>query len=78
MTDGQGKTIVCKDAIFIMTSNLASEKIADYTKKMRSEAKEAAERREEGRMTSSRLFAFELFWKDFTALERSESGEQLR
>ena len=79
MTDGQGKTIVCKDAIFIMKSNLASEEIANHVLELRKKAKaEAAEPREEGRMTSSRLFAFELFWKDFTALERSESGEQLR
>ena len=66
MTD-EDKTIVCKDAIFIMTSNLASEEIADYVKEMRSEAKEAAERREEGTMTSSRLFALELFWKDYSS-----------
>ena len=77
LTDGQGKTIVCKDAIFIMTSNLANEEIAHYVKEMRREAEEAAERRE-GTMTSSRLFALEVFWKDLTALERSESVEQSR
>ena len=53
MTDGQGKTIVCKDAIFVMTSNLASEEIANHALELRREAKEAAEHREEGTMTSS-------------------------
>ena len=48
MTDGQGKTIVCKDAIFVMTSNLASEEIANHALDLRREAKEAAEHREEG------------------------------
>ena len=67
LTDGQGKTIVCKDAIFIMTSNLASEEIANHALELRREAEEAAERGEEGTMTSSRLFALELFWKDLTA-----------
>ena len=38
LTDGQGKTIICKDAIFVMTSNLASDEIA----------KLAAEQRQEG------------------------------
>ena len=77
MTDGQGKTIVCKDAIFIMTSNLASEEIANHALELRRETKEAAEQREEGTMTSSRLFALEVFWKNLTARERSESGGQL-
>lgn len=30
LTDGKGKTIECKEAIFIMTSNLASDEIAQY------------------------------------------------
>lgn len=30
LTDGQGKTIECKDAIFVMTSNLASNEIAQH------------------------------------------------
>ena len=78
MTDGQGKTIVCKDAIFVMTSNLASEEIANHALELRREAKEAAEHREEGTRTSSRFFALEVLTKDLTAHERSESGGQLR
>ena len=47
LTDGQGKTIVCKDAIFVMTSNLASEEIANHALELRKEAKLAAEQRQE-------------------------------
>ncbi|KAI1294249.1 Caseinolytic peptidase B -like protein [Halotydeus destructor] len=45
LTDGQGKTIECKDAIFIMTSNLAADEIADYGLKLRREAKELADKK---------------------------------
>jgi ATP-dependent Clp protease ATP-binding subunit ClpB len=38
MTDGKGKTIECKDAVFIMTSNLAADQIAIYGDKLRREA----------------------------------------
>lgn len=37
LTDGQGKTMECKDAIFIMTSNLASDEIADHGLQLRRE-----------------------------------------
>ncbi|XP_057651338.1 caseinolytic peptidase B protein homolog [Diorhabda carinulata] len=37
LTDGQGKTIECKDAIFIMTSNLASDEIANHGLQLRKE-----------------------------------------
>lgn len=40
LTDGKGKTIECKDAIFIMTSNLASEVIASHALQLRAEAAE--------------------------------------
>ena len=39
---------MCKDAIFVMTSNLASEEIANHALDLRREAKQAAEHREEG------------------------------
>lgn len=38
MTDGKGKTIECKDAIFVMTSNLASDEIAQHGMELRKEA----------------------------------------
>ncbi|XP_012261411.2 caseinolytic peptidase B protein homolog isoform X2 [Athalia rosae] len=38
LTDGKGKTIECKDAIFVMTSNLASEEIAEHAMQLRAEA----------------------------------------
>ena len=44
MTDGQGKTISCKDAIFVMTSNLANEEIAAHALQLRKEARTAAKK----------------------------------
>ncbi|XP_011685269.1 PREDICTED: caseinolytic peptidase B protein homolog isoform X2 [Wasmannia auropunctata] len=38
LTDGKGKTIECKNAIFIMTSNLGSEEIAEHAMQLRAEA----------------------------------------
>lgn len=38
LTDGKGKLIECKNAIFVMTSNLASDEIAQYGLKLRREA----------------------------------------
>uniref|UniRef100_A0A671EV00 Mitochondrial disaggregase n=1 Tax=Rhinolophus ferrumequinum TaxID=59479 RepID=A0A671EV00_RHIFE len=40
LTDGKGKTIDCKDAIFIMTSNVASDEIAQHALQLRQEALE--------------------------------------
>lgn len=37
LTDGKGNTVVCKDAIFIMTSNLASDEIASHAVQLRDE-----------------------------------------
>ena len=45
LTDGQGKTIECKDAVFVMTSNLAAEEIAEYGAQLRQEAKEQNRKR---------------------------------
>lgn len=44
LTDGHGKTIACKDAIFAMTSNLANEEIAAHALQLRKEAKAAAQK----------------------------------
>lgn len=40
LTDGKGKTIECKDAIFIMTCNAASDEIAQHALHLRQEAQE--------------------------------------
>ncbi|XP_075704273.1 mitochondrial disaggregase [Rhinoderma darwinii] len=40
LTDGKGKTIECKDAIFIMTCNAGSDEIARYALQLRQEALE--------------------------------------
>ncbi|KAM6438960.1 mitochondrial disaggregase [Rhynochetos jubatus] len=45
LTDGKGKTIDCKDAIFIMTSNVASEEIAQHALQLRQEAVEMSKKR---------------------------------
>lgn len=48
LTDGKGKTVECKDAVFIMTSNLASEEIAEHALQLRSEANDLYEQRVHG------------------------------
>ncbi|XP_058490250.1 mitochondrial disaggregase [Solea solea] len=45
LTDGKGKTIECKDAIFIMTSNVASDEIAQHALQLREEAEEVSRRK---------------------------------
>ncbi|XP_022084480.1 caseinolytic peptidase B protein homolog isoform X2 [Acanthaster planci] len=50
LTDGKGKTIECKDAIFVMTSNLASDEIARYGLQLRQEAEEIAKQRRAGKL----------------------------
>lgn len=50
MTDGKGNTIECKDAIFIMTSNLASEAIAEHAIQLRSEQQRLREIRLENKL----------------------------
>ncbi|KAM6945931.1 mitochondrial disaggregase [Aplochiton taeniatus] len=45
LTDGKGKTIECKDAIFIMTSNVASDEIAQHALQLRREADELSRRK---------------------------------
>ena len=42
LTDGQGRTIECKNAIFVMTSNLASDEIAQHGLQLRREASAAS------------------------------------
>uniref|UniRef100_A0A1B6LFU2 AAA+ ATPase domain-containing protein n=1 Tax=Graphocephala atropunctata TaxID=36148 RepID=A0A1B6LFU2_9HEMI len=49
LTDGKGKTIECKDAIFVMTSNLASDEIAEHALQLRREAKDLMDQRLEGK-----------------------------
>lgn len=45
LTDGKGKTIECKDAVFIMTSNVASDEIAQHALQLRQEVQEQSRRR---------------------------------
>ncbi|KAJ1967214.1 hypothetical protein H4R35_006776, partial [Dimargaris xerosporica] len=43
LTDGKGQTVTCKDAIFILTSNLAQHEIADEAEALRTEAQDRGE-----------------------------------
>ncbi|NWH75729.1 CLPB protein, partial [Piaya cayana] len=45
LTDGKGKTIDCRDAIFIMTSNVGSEEIAQHALQLRQEALDLSKKR---------------------------------
>jgi len=46
ITDGKDKTMECKEAIFIMTSNVANDEIASHALKLRREAEIARQHRE--------------------------------
>ncbi|UYV68164.1 CLPB [Cordylochernes scorpioides] len=68
LTDGKGSTIECKDAIFIMTSNLASEEIANHAIQLRSEAEEIAKERYSGKLSDKELDHKILISKHFKEL----------
>lgn len=53
LTDGQGNTIVCKDAIFIMTSNLAADEIALHGLQLRDEAAKLQKKLYDGQVNES-------------------------
>ena len=55
LTDGKGKTIECKNAIFIMTSNLAATQIADYGLQLRREAENILKERAAGTLEETDL-----------------------
>ncbi|XP_067138665.1 mitochondrial disaggregase-like [Centruroides vittatus] len=50
LTDGKGNTIECKNALFIMTSNLASNEIANYAIQLREEAERITRERYSGKL----------------------------
>ncbi|XP_049763291.1 caseinolytic peptidase B protein homolog [Schistocerca cancellata] len=50
LTDGKGKTIECKNAVFVMTSNLASDEIAQHALQLRREAEDVMHQRLEGKL----------------------------
>lgn len=56
LTDGKGKTIECKDAIFVMTSNLASDEIAEHALQLRKEVKDLMNKRLEGKIGTKFYF----------------------
>lgn len=48
LTDGKGKTVDCRNAVFIMTSNLASDEIAEHGRQLRQEAHDVYQQRLHG------------------------------
>lgn len=65
LTDGKGKTIECKKAIFVMTSNLASTEIADHAMELRKEAEIVAkERRNEDQDFDDDKITISKFFKE--------------
>jgi ATP-dependent Clp protease ATP-binding subunit ClpB len=55
LTDGKGQTVECKDAVFIMTSNLASDEIAEHALQLRREAHELHRQRIDGTIDDTEL-----------------------
>ncbi len=55
LTDGKGKTIECKNAIFVMTSNLAATEIAEHGLQLRREAEEIARERAKGTLEETKM-----------------------
>lgn len=55
LTDGKGKTTECRDALFIMTSNLANDEIASHAVQLRAEAEETARQRYSGNIDDIEL-----------------------
>ncbi|XP_033116318.1 caseinolytic peptidase B protein homolog, partial [Anneissia japonica] len=53
LTDGKGTTIECKDAIFVMTSNLASDEIANHGLQLRMEAEEISRQRHKANLENT-------------------------
>lgn len=51
ITDGKGTTVECKDAIFVMTSNLAQHEIADEAELLRLEASVSSDAQTTGTAT---------------------------
>lgn len=66
LTDGKGQTLECKDAIFIMTSNLASSEIADHALQLRREADEERKNRleEDGEGAAERKISISSHFKE--------------
>ena len=69
LTDGKGKTVNCKDAVFIMTSNLASDEIAEHALQLRREANDLYQHRVQG--TLSIYFIIQYLLYRFSASQKA-------
>ncbi|BET01516.1 AAA domain (Cdc48 subfamily) [Nesidiocoris tenuis] len=56
LTDGKGKTIECKNAIFVMTSNLGSDEIANHALQLRAESANKKSGKNGGEVKISKKF----------------------
>ncbi|KAL4229976.1 hypothetical protein ACF0H5_010365 [Mactra antiquata] len=68
LTDGKGQTIECKDAIFIMTSNLASDEIGAHGLELRKEAARVSKQKKDGKLDeldSEEVITVSRGFKDF-------------
>lgn len=65
ITDGKGTTVDCRDAIFVMTSNLAQHEIADEAELLRLEASVSSDAQTTGTATAA----------TGKTLEKEEEGE---
>ncbi|PZC79052.1 hypothetical protein B5X24_HaOG216867 [Helicoverpa armigera] len=75
LTDGKGKLIECKNAIFVMTSNLAADEIAQYGLQLRREAEARAAQRV--RMTPALAVEQRVISRDGNGPEESDPEESL-
>lgn len=68
LTDGKGKLIECKNAIFVMTSNLASDEIAQYGLQLRreQEARHAQRRRSAQPLAQEKGIVMSCIWRAAT------------
>lgn len=51
MTDGKGKKVSCKDAVFVMTANVANEEISQHALELRETARDISKHKQESAST---------------------------
>ena len=62
LTDGRGQTVNCKDAVFVMTSNLGNDLIAAHSSQLRAEADSRARALAASSNTAAGLELVGLIW----------------
>eukprot|EP00095_Tigriopus_kingsejongensis_P003076 snap_masked-scaffold2346_size16788-processed-gene-0.5 protein:Tk03076 transcript:snap_masked-scaffold2346_size16788-processed-gene-0.5-mRNA-1 annotation:"suppressor of potassium transport" len=64
LTDGRGQTMACPNAIFVMTSNLASTEIADHALQLRREAEMVVQERAQGHLNDQAQITISRHFKE--------------